>query len=1089
MWIVKLALDRPYTFVVMAILIALFGGLSIKQMPVDIFPHINIPVLTAIWQFDGLTPKDIEERIISACERSAQVTVSGIEHIESLSILGKGVVKIYLHQEANQQQSLAELTAVCQAVLKQTPPGETPPFTTAISATDIPVLQLCLSSKTLSEAALFDFANNFLRSQVNTVAGASMPYPYGGAPRQVMVDIDPAKLAAKGVSASAVSAAINAQNVILPAGTAKLGDREYYVQLNSSPTTIAQLNEMPVKQSGEATVLLKDVAYVHDGTADQVNICNEDGGRAVLFNIIKLGAASTIDVVNGIKATLPAVRHIMPHGADLRVLNDQSIFVRESVDDVTREGFTAAGLTALLMLLLLGDWKSTVIVATSIPLSVLAGLILLHIGNQTLNVMTLGGFALAVGMLVDDATVEVENIHRHLELVREHRIAAHAAGQPDDDHQTGKFVYQGILDAAMEIAVPAFVSTVAICIVFTPVLLLSEPAKSLFTPLAMAVTGSMMASYLLSRTVVPVMARYMLASHANLDHGKAPTSGFLAYCAGITKTVDHGFEILRNGYQSILSQLLRRKLMVVAGVVAFAVVSMSLISFLGADFFPAIDATVVRMHVNAPRGMRVEETEQLIKRVEKTLRELVPPSELESIADVIGIPNSGINLSSSDSVNYTAADGEILVNLKETHTRSNRYYRNLFRGKLSKLYPQCEFFFQPADIVTQILNAGLAAPVDIQVRCFDIDKSFNLAEKIKRQLAQIPGAVDVHLKQAMNGPVIAVDVDRQKAQQLGFSQNDVAGALLVSISGSFQTAPNFWVDPKNRVSYNVAVETPQYMVKDMADLSNTVVTSKDGTKTQLLGNLAAFHHDLSPTVVNHYNTQPVIDVLANVEGTDLYSVGQKVQKLVDSYKSKLPHGVFLDVRGQMTNMISAYTGLLTGLVLALLLVYLLLVVNFQSWIDPLIILMAVPGALCGIVWGLFLTQTSFSVPALMGAIMSIGVASANSILVVSFARERLAEGMNATQAALSAGYTRFRPVMMTAAAMIIGMVPMAIGGGSGGSQNAPLGRAVIGGLMVATFFTLVWVPLVFSFVHRKANQKPTETSAHSAGHASKNVPA
>jgi CzcA family heavy metal efflux pump len=1083
MWIVKLALDRPYTFVVMAIVIAIFGVLSVKQMPVDIFPHINVPVLTCVWTFDGLNPREMERRIISPCERASQVTVSGIEHVESLSLLGKGLVKIYLHQDANVQESLAELTAVCQAILKQMPPGETPPFTTAISATDIPVMQLCLSSRSLSEAALFDFANNFLRSQVNTVAGASMPWPYGGAPRQVMVDIDPAKLAAKGVSAADVSLALNNQNIILPAGTAKMGDREYYVQLNSSPNRIAMMNEMPVKQVGDATVLIKDVANVHDGTAVQTNICNEDGTRAILFNIIKLGAASTIDVVNGIKATLPAVRHIMPAGTNLRVLNDQSIFVKESVDEVAREGLTAAGLTALLMLLLLGDWKSTVIVATSIPLSVLAGLILLNVGHQTINVMTLGGFALAVGMLVDDATVEVENIHRHLDLVRQQRIASRAAGAADDHAQTGQWVYQGILDAAMEIAVPAFVSTVAICIVFTPVLLLTEPAKSLFTPLALAVTGSMMCSYLLSRTVVPVMARYMLGGHADPEHGQQKRVGFGAVFAQITKRVDHGFEAMRNSYQGILTQLLRRKVLVTLGVLGFIVISFSLIGFLGADFFPAIDGTVVRMHVSAPRGMRVEETELLVKKVEKTLRQLIPPQDLDSIADVIGIPNSGINLSSSDSVNYTAADGEILITLKESHAQSCSYYRNLLRDKLPALYPQCGFFFQPADIVTQILNAGLAAPIDVQVRCFDIDNTFDLAQKLKRQIAKVPGAVDVHIKQSMSAPVINVNVDRQKAAQLGFTQSDIASAMLVSLSGSFQTAPNFWVDPHLGVSYSIAVQTPQRMMTDLTDIANTVVTSKDGTKTQLLGNLASFEHSLSPTIVNHYNTLAVIDVLASVDGSDLYSVGKKVQAIVDSYKNNLPHGVFVEVRGQMSNMISAYGGLLTGVLFALVLVYLLLVVNFQSWLDPVIILMAIPGAMCGIIWALFLTQTNFSVPALMGAIMSIGVASANSILVVSFARERLAEGMNARQAAISAGFTRFRPVIMTAAAMIIGMIPMAIGSGSGGAQNAPLGRAVIGGLVVATFFTLVWVPLVFSVVHRNANRKPMEgVSSASVAH-------
>jgi multidrug efflux pump subunit AcrB len=627
----------------------------------------------------------------------------------------------------------------------------------------------------------------------------------------------------------------------------------------------------------------------------------------------------------------------------------------------------------------------------------------------------------------------------------------------------------------MEIAVPAFVSTLAICIVFTPVLLLTEPAKSMFTPLALAVVGSMQASYLLSRTVVPVMSRYMLASHADPHYDKFHTQGWLAALGVITKQVDVGFERFRQWYHFVLDSLLTHKVSVVCCVLAFMCLSFSLIPFLGEDFFPTIDGDVVRMHISAPRGMRVEETEALVKRVEKSIRQLIPPSEIDNIADVMGIPNSGINLSSSDSVNYTPADGEILIGLKEGHQKTCAQYRNLLRAKLPALFPEMGFFFQPADIVTQILNAGLAAPIDVQVRSFDMQQSYNIARELKEQLKQVPGAVDVHIKQAISGPVIGVNVDRQKAAQLGLTQRDIASSMLVSLSSSFQTAPNFWVNPKNGVSYSIAVQTPQRLVTSIEDLSNTVVTSADGTKTQLLGNLATFNRSLAPTIINHYNVQPVIDVLAAVDGTDLNSVAQKVQSIVAGYKKKLPHGAFLDVRGQMTSMDAAYSGLLSGLALALVLVYLLLVINFQSWTDPLIILMAIPGALCGIVWALYLTQTTFSVPALMGAIMSIGVASANSILVVSFARERLAEGMSSTQAALAAGVTRFRPVLMTAAAMVIGMIPMAIGSGSGGAENAPLGRAVIGGLVVATFFTLVWVPLVFSFVHRRANKASTVT--------------
>jgi CzcA family heavy metal efflux pump len=1070
MWIVRLALDRPYTFVVVAILIAIFGTLSVKQMPVDIFPRINIPVLSCVWTYTGLPPIDMERRITNITERAATTTVTGIEHIESLSLNGMSVIKLYLQNDANAQESLAEFAAICQTILKQLPAGATPPLVTAFSATDIPVLQLCISSKTLPETKLFDFTNNFIRTQLATVQGASLPYPYGGAARQIMVDIDPQKLASKNISAADVATAINSQNIILPAGTAKLGNTEYVVQLNSSPLVLDQLNEMPIKQNGNVTILMKDIAQIHDGLAVQTNVVNESGARAVLQNVIKMGAASTVDVVNRVKAQLPAIDNILPPGVDLRILNDQSIFVQESVDDVVREGLTAAGLTALLMLLLLGDWESTVIVAVSIPLSVLAGLILLKLAGQTLNTMTLGGFALAVGMLVDDATVEVENIHRHLDDVRARRAAAHEAGEGTDKATNDGFVRQAILDAANEIAVPAFVSTISICVVFTPVLLLTEPAKSLFTPLAMAVCGSMMASYFLSRTVVPVMAKYMLGGHAD-PHKHANQGPVAARLSKVTRAVDKKFNNLRDTYHSVLAYILARRMFVVAGVAVFICISFCCIPFLGADFFPPVDGRVLRMHVGAPRGLRVEETERLIKRIERAIADIIPASEVENVADIMGVPNSALNLSSSDSVDYTEADGEILITMVEKPNKPGQYYRGLMRDKLPKLFPGTVFFFQPADIVTQILNAGLAAPIDIQVRGQDLTADYQLAEKIRDQISVIPGAVDVHLKQSISGPVINVDVDRQKASQIGFTQRDVSGSMLVSLSSSFQTAPNFWVNPKNGVSYSLAVQTPQRMIASLSDLSNTVVTNSDSTKRQLLGNLAAFNRSVTPTIINHYNVQPVIDILANVDGTDLNAVASRVQTIVDGYKGKLPHGMFLDVRGQMVSMRTAYFGLLSGIVGALVLVYLLLVINFQSWTDPLIILMAIPGALCGIVWALFLTQTTLSVPALMGAIMSIGVASANSILIVSFAREQLAEGKAPLEAALEAGRTRFRPVLMTAAAMLIGMIPMAIGGGAGGAQNAPLGRAVIGGLSVATFFTLIWVPIVFTIIHGRRHEK------------------
>jgi CzcA family heavy metal efflux pump len=1064
MWIVRLSLNCPYTCAVVALLIALFGTLSAIKMPVDIFPHINIPVLTCIWMYSGLSPRDMERRMVSLTERAVSTTVTGIEHIESLSLVGMGVVKLYLHKDANAQESLAEFAAVGQTILKQMPPGTTPPLVTAFSATDIPVLQICLSSKTVPETKLFDFANNFMRIQLATVQGASAPWAYGGAARQIMVDIDPQKLTAKGVSAADVALAINSQNIILPAGTAKMGSTDYLVQLNSSPLVLDQLNELPVKRVGDAVILMKDIANVHDGLAIQTNIVNESGARAILQNILKLGGASTIDVVNRVKNLMPAIKNILPDGIDIRIINDQSIFVSEAVNDVLKEGLMAAGLTALLMLLLLGDWQSTVIVAVSIPLSVLTGLIVLALSGNTINTLTLGGFALAVGMLVDDATVEVENIHRHLDLVRAQRIARIRAGDMDDPLMTAAWTRQAILDAAQEIATPAFVSTVSICVVFTPVLLLTEPARSLFSPLALAVVASMLASYFLSRTVVPVMARYMLSGHVEIEHKRASLLSRLF--SVLTQTVDRGFDFLRRLYRSLLSILLARRIAVALFILSFMCISLSLLPLLGEDFFPAIDGGVIRMHVSCPRGTRVEETERQVKRVEAQIRKLIEADQIDSIADIMGVPNSGINLASSDSVNYTEADGEILISLVPKHKKPSADYRALLREKLPSMFPDCIFFFQPADIVTQILNAGLAAPIDIQVRGQDLEKDYQIAEKIQAQVRAIPGAVDVHIKQSLNAPVINVNVDRQKAAQLGFTQQDVAGSMLVSLSSSFQTAPNFWVNPENGVNYAMAVQTPQRLIASLDDLANTVVTAGAGSRRQQLSNLATFSRSYAPSIVNHYNVQPVIDLLANVEGTDLNSVAQKVQKIVDSYQGKLPHGIFLDLRGQMVSMISAYQGLLSGLAFALLLVYLLLVVNYQSWLDPVIILMAIPGALCGVVWGLFLTQTTFSVPALMGAIMSIGVASANSILIVSFARERLHEGKDSMSAALEAATTRFRPVVMTAAAMIIGMLPMAIGG-SGGDQNAPLGRAVVGGLIVATFFTLIWVPLVFSVMHSR----------------------
>ena len=1054
--IVRIALDKPYTVAVVALLIAIFGVLSALAMPIDIFPRINIPVLSCVWQYAGLMPRDMERRIVNICERVSTTSVKGIEHIESNALLGTGLVKVFLHQDADVAESLAELTAASQAILKQMPPGMTPPFITSFSATDVPVMQISISSKTLSETELFDFTNNFIRTQLGTVHGASMPYPYGGATRQVTVDLEPEKMIGRGISASEISDALNSQNLIMPAGTAKMGTTEYYISLNSSPDKVEMLNAIPVKQLGASTVLLRDVAYVHDGLAVQTNIVNQNGQRAIIINILRIGSASTVDVVNRVKALLPQIRAILPEGAELKVITDQSTFVREAVEDVVREGLTAAALTALLMLLLLGDWRSTVIVAVSIPLSVLCGLIALQVTGQTVNTLTLSGFALAVGMLVDDATVEVENIHRHLVLIRD----VQGLGPVQK-------IRRAILDAAAEIATPALVSTVAICLVFAPTWLLTEPAKSLFVPMALAVVASMMASYFLSRTVVPVMARYMLSAEGHHRPAHLASNRIALTFWRVQAYIEGQFDGLRKGYENYLRAAFSNRRIVVFGLLGFFITSMVLVPFLGQDFFPHVDAGTLRLHVSAPRGTRLEQTEMIIKQVEHQMQAMLTPGDCETVADNIGVPVSGINLSTSDTVDYTAADGEIWIALSRDRKNSTAFYEQLFRDRLPKLFPNCEFFFQPPDISSQILNAGIPAPIDVQVRGLNVEKNYAIAQRLEQQLKGIPGAVDVHLKQAMNGPVIKVNVDRQKAAQVGLAQRDVASAVLVSLSSSFQTAPNFWVNPANGVNYNISVQTPQREISSLNDLATTNVTNKSTGSQQLLGNLATFERQYAPTLVSHYNGQPVVDILANVTGTDLGSVASKVNALVAKERKSLPKGVFIDVRGQTESMQKAYQGLISGILFALVLVYLLLVVNFQSWKDPLIILMAIPGAMCGIIWALYLSQTAFSIPALMGSIMTIGVASANSILVVSFARERMRAGSNAMQAAMEAGLTRFRPVVMTALAMIVGMLPMAIGTGAGGSQNAPLGRAVVGGLAVATIFTLVWVPLVFSFLHRK----------------------
>jgi multidrug efflux pump subunit AcrB len=1075
MWIVRLALRRPYTFTVMAILIVLMGIVTIMRMATDIFPKIDIPVVSVIWSFPGVAPEEMEKRFVTVTERAMTTTVNDIEHIESQSYNGVSVIKVFFHEGAKVEAGVAQVTSITQTLLRILPPGTTPPLILQYSASNVPILQLGLTSKTLSEQDLYDLGLNFIRTQLATVQGAQVPLPYGGKSRQVMVDIDPQKLFGKGLSPADVSSALNAQNIILPAGTQKIGDREYNVRLNSSPELLQTLNDLPIKQVNNATVYIRDVAHVRDGFAVQTNIVAQNRVRSALLTVLKSASASTLDIISRVKAALPRIKATLPPELDITQLFDQSIFVRAAINGVVKEGVIAACLTALMILLFLGSWRSTLVVATSIPLSILCSVIVLSALGQTLNLMTLGGLALAVGILVDDATVEIENIHRNLAMK--------------------KPMVRAILDGASQIAVPAFVSTLCICIVFVPIFFLSGTARFLFQPLAMAVIFAMLASYLLSRTVVPTMVRFLLREHLDeidtslaesvegSDGGEEkianrsrenPTAprlsalgqifGFLSW---IHQKFNHVFEKLRARYVNALRWCLEHRRVVFAGMGAMVLVSFCLVPFLGRDFFPAVDAGQFRLHVRAPAGTRLESTQERFFQVGNAIREVIPPNEIQNVLDNIGLPSSGINLAFGDSSTISSADGEILVALNPNHKPTAQYVR-ILREKLHRDFPDMEFFFSAPDIVGQILNFGIPAPIDIQITGRD-PKGYDIANQIKTRVAQIPGAVDTHVHQLVHGPDLRVNVNRTRAEQIGLTQNNVAQTMLISLSSSGQTAPNYWLNFQNGVNYQVAVQTPQYKMDTLQDLKNTPVVAPGLPRPELLGNLATIERRESPVIVNHYNVQPVFDVLANVQGRDLGGVADEVAKVVDSFKSKLPRGTFLSIRGQVQSMNSSFAGLGAGLIFAIVLVYFLMAVNFQSWTDPFIIIMALPGALCGIIWMLFITGTTLNVPSLMGAIMAIGVATANSILVVTFANdERCAhENKNAFDAALAAGFTRLRPVIMTALAMIIGMLPMSLGLGEGGEQNAPLGRAVIGGLLVATVTTLFFVPVVYSLLRKK----------------------
>jgi multidrug efflux pump subunit AcrB len=1043
MWLVRVALQRPYTFVVMSLLIIVVGVLSIVKMPTDIFPNVDIPVISVIWNYGGLPPEDMERRVTNNFERFLTTVVNDIEHVESQTLTGVAVVKIFLQPGAKIEEAVAQVTAVSQSAVRQMPPGATPPLIIRYSASNVPILQLALGSDTLSEQQLFDMGINFVRADIVTVPGAQVPFPYGGKQRQVMIDIDPKRLYAWGLSPRDVNTALGLGNVALPSGTAKMGGQEYPVVLNASPELLEEIGTIPIKTVRGTPVYVRDVANVRDGNSPQTSMVHVEGRRSVLMSILKLGSASTLDVVAHIREMLPATMAKVPPEIKASLLFDQSVFVRAAVDGVVKEAAIAAGLTALMIFLFLGSWRSTVIVVVSIPLSILVSISLLYALGYTLNVMTLGGMSLAVGILVDDATVALENIHRNM-----------AQRKP---------FLTAIIDGAQEIAVPALVSTLCICIVFLPVAFITGPAKYLFAPMALAVVFAMLMSYVLSRTLVPTLVKYLLVKEAAAHHNAGHDSNKSAFFAAF----ERGFERLRDGYGAYLALVLRHRALTVGAFSTFVVASLALFPLVGRDFFPSVDAGLIKLHVRAAPGTRIEETERHIADVQSTIREIIPPSEIETQIDNIGVPYSGINLSLSEGALISSADGQIMVALKEGHGPTAEYVRKI-RQKVNDKFPESTFFFLPPDISTQILNFGLPAPIDLQVVSAPgrEQEAYNLAEKLRRKVERIPGTADVRLAQVTRVPALRVNVDRTMAGQFGLTERDVASDLLVSLSSSGQVSPSYWVDPKRGVQYLVAVQTPQYGVDSMDALKQTPL-STSGTP-QFLSNVAQFARTFNPANITHYNVARTYDVHANVDGSDLASVAASLKQLVAETKPSLPRGVQLALKGQVESMETSFTALGYGLLFAVLLVYLLIVVNFQSWLDPFIILMALPGALAGIAWMLFLSHTTFSVPAQMGTIMCVGVATANSILVVSFANQQRKHGFDAVEAALAAGMTRLRPVMMTALAMIIVMLPMSLGLGEGGEQNAPLGRAVIGGLLCATLSTLFFVPVMYSLLRREA---------------------
>jgi multidrug efflux pump subunit AcrB len=1045
MWIVRLALRRPYTFVVLSMLIAVLGIGSAIEAPKDIFPYINIPVVTIVWTYAGLTPPEMQGRIVTVCERALTTTVNDMEHTESQSYQGVALIKVYFQPNVKVELALAQITSVVQTILRVLPPGSYPPLVLKYDASSVPIVQLALSGQGLTEADLFDDGLQFVRPRLANVKGASVPLPYGGKVKQVMVDTDPNLLFAHHLSASDVSVAINQQNLILPAGTARMGDREFVVKTNSSPDKVSQLNDMPIRASNGAIVYIKDVAQVHMGYAVQTNVVRQDGKRSALLTVLKNGDTSTLDIVSQTKAMIPQLTAGLGN-LKITPLFDQSIFVRTSISEVVREACIAATLTGLMILLFLGSWRSTVIVCISIPLSIAVSLIILTALGETINVMTLGGMALAVGILVDDATVEIENTHRNM-----------AERKP---------LTRAILDSAQQVAAPAFVSTLSICIVFIPVVMLTGAAKYLFTPLAEAVAFAMMASYFLSRTLVPTMMHFLLAKEIQLyqDPGESEREEKRSFVWRWHMQFDRKFERMQHHYKGALEWCLDNAGITLMLFGLLVVVSLPMLFFIGRDFFPYVDSGQMNLHVSPPQGLRLEDSEQYFARVEKEIRTVVPTDRIELILDNIGLPNSGINLAFGNSATLSDSDGDIQIALKPGGKDTQKYMR-LLREDLKAKFPDGEFFFTPANITNQILDFGLPAPIDLQVTGRG-EHNYELATKLAKQIAEIPGTVDVHVHQKVQYPTMHIDVDRSKARQIGLTQQDVAQSTLVSLTGSGQTAPNNWLNPATEVNYQIVTQTPIYRVGSLQALARTPITTPQGNASQLLGNLASFRRDQSPIIENHYNIQPVFDIYADVDQRDLGGVSDAIQKIMDSTQKTLPNTTKLVLRGEVKTMNDSFLRLGIGIIFAIMLVYMLMAVNFQSWLDPMIILMAIPCAFCGILWMLFVTQTTFSVPSLMGAIMTIGVATANSILMVVFANDERLAGKDRREAALNAGHTRLRPVLMTALAMIIGMLPMALAFGEGGEQNAPLGRAVIGGLLFATVGTLFLVPTIYSLLKK-----------------------